>query len=76
MINCASLALYKSDISSRCLPVAITMYLLPGDKRKGGSGNPSEWLLLDPTLYHIKNPYAYSHRLMMVWNVDTNELIS
>lgn len=75
MINCASLALYKSDISSRCLPVAITMYLLPGDKRKGGS-NPSEWLLLDPTLSQIKNSQAYSHKQMMVWNVDTNELIS
>lgn len=74
MINSASLALYKSDISSRCLPIAITMYLLPGEKRKGG--NPSEWLLLDPTLANIKNPQAYSHKLLMVWNVDTNELIS
>jgi hypothetical protein len=74
MINCASLALYKSDISSRCLPVAITMYILPGEKRKGG--NPSEWLLLDPTLSHIKNSQSYSHRQIMVWNVDTNELIS
>jgi ribonuclease PH len=30
MINCASLALYKSDISSRCLPIAITMLLVVG----------------------------------------------
>ena len=75
MINCASLTLYKSDIASRCLPISITMFLQSG-KEKRSSKSPADWIILDPTLAHIKNQQAYSHRITMTWNVDTQELIS
>jgi ribonuclease PH len=42
MINCASLALYKSGISCRCLPISITLFLKPIDKRS--SKAPTEWI--------------------------------
>ena len=54
MINCAALTLYKSDIASRCLPVAITMFL-HANKDKRSAKSPAEWITLDPTLAHIKN---------------------
>ena len=77
MINCASLALFKSTLACRCLPVGITMFLKPtnsGDLKR--PQNPNEWIQLDPNLAHIKNQSHYSHRGTMVWNVSTQELIS
>lgn len=53
LINSASLALYKSSISCRCLPIAVTMFLSSGDKRS--ASKPADWITLDPNMSHIKN---------------------
>jgi hypothetical protein len=75
LINCAALTLYKSDIASRCLPVAVTMFL-GSTKEKRSSHTPTDWIILDPNMTHIKNQQSYSHRSTMTWNVDTQELVS
>lgn len=74
MINCASLTLYKSTIQCRCLPIAITMFLKPADKRH--QLPPKEWIQIDPNYAQIKHAQQYTHRSTMVWNVDVQELVS
>lgn len=68
MINCASLTLYKSTIQCRCLPIAITMFLKPAEKRHQKA--PKEWIQIDPNYAHFKHATQYTHRTSMVWNVD------
>ena len=51
------------------------MFIQSG-KEKRSSKSPADWIILDPTLNHIKNKQSYSHRITMTWNVDTQELIS
>ena len=46
LVNCASLALFKSSIKCRTLPVAVAMLLKSGDRSK-----PSTWIVQDPNLH-------------------------
>lgn len=50
------------------------MLIKPVEKRVVKS--PTEWLQLDPNFAHIKSLQQYSQRVLMIWNVDTEELIS
>lgn len=75
LVNCASLALYKSTLKCRCLPVAITMLIKTADKRTHKS-SPGDWIVQDPNLNQLKHQQQYSHRVTMTWSVDTKELIS
>lgn len=69
LVNCASLALLKSGLRCRCLPVAVAMLLKSGDRQKN-------WIVQDPNVHQIKHQQQFSHHVVMTWAVDTKELIA
>ena len=71
LVNSASLALLKSSLRCRCLPVAVAMLLKSGDRSKPGS-----WIVQDPSLHQIRHQQQFSHHAVMTWAVDTKELIA
>ena len=55
MINCASVALFHSNLLCRCLPVAISMFLL--NDRKAVKDSQVKWVLLDPNMTQIRSQH-------------------
>lgn len=52
MINCAAIALYKSELECRCIPVAITMLIASGDRK---SKKEINWVSIDPSITQIRD---------------------
>lgn len=75
LINCGTLALFKSSLLCRCLPIAVTM-LISGEANGNRQRKLHEWITLDPNIGHLKRANYYSHKFLLVWNVDTAEVIS
>lgn len=73
MVNCAAIALYKSELECRCVPVAISMLIQGGDRK---TKNEINWVNIDPNNAQIKNQSQYSHKATFVMNVNTEEFIS
>jgi len=47
MVNCAAIALHKSELECRCLPIGISMIITSGQSRKNKK-DLSQWVVLDP----------------------------
>ena len=65
MVNCACAALLSSSLKCRCLPVAITMLHAP---------TPNN-VLVDPSVNELTHVRKFAHKLRLVFNPDTEELI-
>ena len=65
MTNCAAVALLSSSLKCRCLPVAITLLHAPTPNNT----------LVDPTVIELKTSPKFLHKLRLVFNVDTEEIL-
>ena len=65
MVNCACVALLSSTLKCRCLPVAISILHAP---------TPNN-VLVDPSVCELKNPGTFAHKIRLVFNTDTEELL-
>ena len=65
MVNCASVALLSSSLKCRCLPIAICVLHAPGPNN----------VLVDPSIAELRSTEKYVHKLRLVFNPDTEELL-
>ena len=65
MVNCASVALLSSSLKCRCLPIAICLLHAP---------TPNN-VLVDPSISELRSTGKFVHKMHLVFNPDTEELL-
>jgi hypothetical protein len=72
MINCASIALFNSQINCRCIPIAVCILIKSSNRN---SSSVKNFIQVDPDIAQIRDYKTFSHKILTVANVESDEFI-